>query len=79
MAGPGRRGADSFLASTAAAAFVSMAAAARHEDSMGDDGEVYHRDNIFEFFRNHTAYDMLPESGKVCFRPQSRSLWACAP
>mmetsp|Transcript_53480 Transcript_53480/g.109060 ORF Transcript_53480/g.109060 Transcript_53480/m.109060 type:complete len:329 (+) Transcript_53480:496-1482(+) len=24
-----------------------------------------HRDNIFEFFRSHTAYDMLPESGKV--------------
>lgn len=34
---------------------------------MGEDGEVYHRDNIFEFFRNHTAYDMLPESGKVCY------------
>ena len=41
-----------------------MAAAALHDDSRGDD-EVYHRDNIFEFFRNHTAYDMLPESGKV--------------
>ena len=34
-------------------------------ESKGEDGEVYHRDNIFEFFRNHTAYDMLPESGKV--------------
>ena len=31
-----------------------MAAAALHDDSRGDD-EVYHRDNIFEFFRNHTA------------------------
>jgi len=41
-----------------------MAAATSHDDSRGDD-EVYHRDNIFEFFRNHTAYDMLPESGKV--------------
>ena len=41
-----------------------MAATASYDDSRGDD-EVYHRDNIFEFFRNHTAYDMLPESGKV--------------
>jgi hypothetical protein len=39
-------------------------AAAVQDESRGDD-EVYHRDNIFEFFRNHTAYDMLPESGKV--------------
>jgi len=42
-----------------------MAAAGAHDDIRGEDGEVYHRDNIFEFFRNHTAYDMLPESGKV--------------
>lgn len=46
-----------------------MAAAGGQEDMRGEDGEVYHRDNIFEFFRNHTAYDMLPESGKV--RPRS--------
>ena len=46
-----------------------MAAAGGHEDLRGEDGEVYHRDNIFEFFRNHTAYDMLPESGKV--RPRA--------
>jgi predicted transcriptional regulator len=42
-----------------------MAAAAGSDDMRGEDGVVYHRDNIFEFFRNHTAYDMLPESGKV--------------
>ena len=44
-----------------------MAAAAGSDDMRGEDGVVYHRDNIFEFFRNHTAYDMLPESGKVSY------------
>jgi hypothetical protein len=28
-------------------------------------GDGDHRNNIFEFFRSHTAFDMLPESGKV--------------
>ena len=41
-----------------------MAAVGGHEDSRVED-EVDHRDNIFEFFRKHTAYDMLPESSKV--------------
>ena len=57
-----------------------MAAArsdAMDADSRGEDGEVYHRDNIFEFFRNHTAYDMLPESGKV--GPHTRCCWHQCP
>eukprot|EP00292_Cryptomonas_paramecium_P011116 CAMPEP_0113686086 /NCGR_PEP_ID=MMETSP0038_2-20120614/15080_1 /TAXON_ID=2898 /ORGANISM="Cryptomonas paramecium" /LENGTH=336 /DNA_ID=CAMNT_0000606341 /DNA_START=139 /DNA_END=1149 /DNA_ORIENTATION=- /assembly_acc=CAM_ASM_000170 len=35
-----------------------------------------HRSNIFEFFRSHTAFDLLPESGKVCLLDSSLSAFA---
>eukprot|EP00960_Hanusia_phi_P006182 178371-Hanusia_phi.AAC.2 len=35
--------------------------------------ESLHRDNIFNFFRSHTAYDVLPESGKVVLLDASMS------
>lgn len=35
-----------------------------------------HRDNIFQFFRSHTAYDMLPESGKVLLLDGSVSAYS---
>jgi len=35
-----------------------------------------HRDNIFQFFRSHTAYDMLPESGKVLLLDGSISAYS---
>ena len=44
--------------------FSRMATANEHH-SERDTIESLHRDNIFNFFRSHTAYDVLPESGKV--------------
>mmetsp|Transcript_96433 Transcript_96433/g.141028 ORF Transcript_96433/g.141028 Transcript_96433/m.141028 type:complete len:331 (-) Transcript_96433:37-1029(-) len=55
---------------------MEMAAGGSSDQNMGEEGEVYHRDNIFEFFRNHTAYDMLPESGKVILMDSSISAYS---
>jgi len=49
-----------------------MATANEHQ-SERDTIESLHRDNIFNFFRSHTAYDVLPESGKVVLLDASMS------
>ena len=44
--------------------------------SMQVDGEDDHRAYIFEFFRSHNAYDLLPESGKVLLLDSSVSAYS---
>jgi len=50
--------------------------AASSDEAAARPAEEDHRANIFDFFRSHNAFDMLPESGKVVLLDSSVSAYA---